>query len=95
MFYIGEKTSTNSGYVTSMYRNFLGSESLLYLTNDKQALPCGYLFLIPQTKVGLTLTVSYTVNGGNAESHTFDLTGSWNAGTEYIVNINMGTSIIQ
>ena len=65
------------------------------LTTEKVALPCGYLFLIPQSKVGLTLTVNYTVNGGTTQSHDFHLTGSWNAGTEYVVNINMGTSIIK
>ena len=34
VFYIYEQNSNNSGYVTSLYRNLLGSESLLYLTND-------------------------------------------------------------
>lgn len=64
------------------------------LTTDKQALPCGYLFLIPQSKVGLTLTVYYTVDGSTETSYAFNLKGTWEAGTEYIVNISMGTSII-
>lgn len=65
------------------------------LTTDKQALPCGYLFLIPQSKKGLTLTVYYTVDGGTETSYAFNLSGTWEAGTEYIVNISMGTSIIK
>ena len=65
------------------------------LTTDKQPLPCGYLFLIPQSKVGLILTVNYTVNGGAVQTHEFNLTGSWVDGTEYIINISMGTSIIK
>ena len=64
------------------------------LTTSKQALPCGYLFLIPQSKVGLTLTVYYTVDGSTETYYAFNLSGTWKAGTEYIVNISMGTSII-
>ncbi|MBO4801420.1 MAG: fimbrillin family protein [Bacteroidaceae bacterium] len=64
------------------------------LTTEKQPLPCGFLFLIPQEKSGVTLTVNYTVNDGSPQSHDFNLTGSWLAGHEYTININMGTSII-
>ena len=64
------------------------------LTTSKRALPCGYLFLIPQSKKGLTLTVYYTVDGGTETYYAFNLSGTWEAGTEYIVNISMGTSII-
>ena len=70
------------------------TDSDITLTTSKQALPCGYLFLIPQSKEGLTLTVNYTVAGGTETSHTFNLTGAWEAGKDYIVNISMGTSII-
>lgn len=69
------------------------TDSDITLTTSKQALPCGYLFLIPQSKEGLTLTVKYTVNG-DASEYAFNLSGTWEAGTEYIVNISMGTSII-
>ena len=70
------------------------TDSDITLTTSKQALPCGYLFLIPQSKEGMTLTVKYTVNG-DASEYTFNLSGTWEAGTEYIVNISMGTSIIK
>ncbi len=65
------------------------------LTTSKRALPCGYLFLIPQSKVGLTLTVYYTVDGSTETHYAFNLKGTWEAGTEYIVNISLGTSIIK
>ena len=78
------------GYTPASY---LLTDGDITLTTDKQALPCGYLFLIPQSKVGLTLTVKYTVNG-DASEYAFNLSGTWEAGTEYIVNISMGTSII-
>lgn len=70
------------------------TDSNITLTTSKQALPCDYLFLIPQSKEGLTLTVNYTVNGSTETSYAFNLKGTWEAGTEYIVNISMGTSII-
>lgn len=71
------------------------TDSNITLTTSKQALPCGYLFLIPQSKEGMTLTVKYTVNGGTETSYTFNLSDTWEAGTEYIVNISLGTSIIK
>ncbi|MBQ8938237.1 MAG: fimbrillin family protein [Bacteroidaceae bacterium] len=80
------------GYTPASYTLTTGA---ITLTTEKQALPCGYLFLIPQSKEGLKLTVNYTVNSVAAEPKTFSLTGTWEAGTEYIVNISMGTSIIK
>lgn len=59
------------------------------LTPSKQALPCDYLFLIPQSKVGLTLTVYYTVDGSTETHYAFNLKGTWEAGKEYIVNISI------
>ena len=87
----GSASYTYDGYSSASYTLTTGD---ITLTTSKQALPCGYLFLIPQSKEGLTLTVNYTVGGGTETSHTFNLTGAWEAGKEYIVNISMGTSII-
>lgn len=86
----GSASYTYDGYSSASYTLTTGD---ITLTTDKQALPCDYLFLIPQSKDGLKLTVNYTVNG-DASEYTFNLTGTWEAGTEYIVNISMGTSII-
>jgi len=86
----GSASYTYDGYSSASY---LLTDGDITLTTDKQVLPCGYLFLIPQSKEGMTLTVKYTVNG-DASEYTFKLSGTWEAGTEYIVNISMGTSII-
>lgn len=65
------------------------TNSDITLTTEPVDLPCGYLFLIPQDKSGLTLTVNYTVGGEAKEwSHTWN-SGSWAEGTSYIVEINM------
>ncbi len=90
-YYYNEDTKWQSLSGSASYTLTTGD---ITLTTSKQVLPCGYLFLIPQSKEGLTLTVNYTVNGGTETSHTFNLTGVWEAGKEYIVNISMGTSII-
>ncbi len=34
IIYVGEKSSDNSGYVRSVFKNLMSSQSLLYLTND-------------------------------------------------------------
>lgn len=91
-YYNNEGTKWQSLSGTTSYTLTTGD---ITLKTEKQALPCGYLFLIPQSKEGLTLTVNYTVNSGTETSHDFSLTGTWKAGTEYIVNISMGTSIIK
>ena len=90
--YNDEETKWQSLSGTASYTLTPGA---ITLKTEKQALPCDYLFLIPQSKVGLTLTVYYTVDGSTSKSHDFSLTGTWEAGTEYIVNISMGTSIIK
>lgn len=71
----------------------LTNTSSIELTKDKQLLPCGYMFIIPQSKKDLTLKVSYTV-GGTQKVHTFKLSGTWAAGHSYTININMGTNVI-
>lgn len=71
----------------------LTNTSSIELTTEKQLLPCGYMFIIPQSKEGRTLKVSYTV-GGTQKVHTFNLSGTWAAGHSYTININMGTNVI-
>ena len=62
--------------------------------NDTHPLPCGYLFLIPQTKSGKTLTVNYTLDS-TPKSKSFNLSGTWEAGLEYTINIYIGESFIK
>lgn len=90
-YYYNKETKWSS---LSGSASYLLTDGAITLTTDKQALPCDYLFLIPQSKEGLTLTVNYTVNSVAAEPKTFSLTSAWEAGKEYIVNISLGTSII-
>ena len=72
----------------------LTNTSSIELTTEKQLLPCGYMFIIPQSKEeNMTLKVSYTVDG-NAKEYTFNLSGTWAAGHSYTININMGTNVI-
>lgn len=92
-YYYNKETKWQSLSGSASYT--LTDGDITLTTTDKQALPCDYLFLIPQSKKGLKLTVNYTVDGGTETSHTFELSGTWEAGTEYIVNISMGTSIIK
>lgn len=83
-----------------VWQNLQGTQSYklndsdITLTTDMQELPCHYLFLPPQDKTDLTLTVSYTADG-TPGSHAFTWTsGTWEAGHAYNVNISMGTAII-
>ncbi len=55
---------------------------------------CGTLFLIPQSKSGLKVTIKYTVDGGSEKEKTFTLSGDWAAGTSYSVTIQMGSSFV-
>ena len=95
VFYKGEYHYANSEWqLLSDKKNYtLTNTSSIELTAEKQLLPCGYMFIIPQSKEGLTLKVSYTV-GGTQKVHTFNLSGPWAAGHSYTININMGTKVI-
>lgn len=93
----GVKSQGDYHYNTSTWESLSGWASYVLtnagitLSTEKEALPCGWLFLIPQSKQGLTLTVTYTVDGEPAPPHIFNLSGTWDAGKEYPVNINIGT----
>lgn len=91
----GDYHYVNSEWQSLSYSNTytLTNTSSIELTAEKQLLPCGYMFIIPQSKEGRTLKVSYTVDG-NAKEYTFNLSGTWAAGHSYTININMGTKVI-
>lgn len=60
------------------------------VSTDKQLLPCGWLFIIPQAKDGITIEVTYTKNGSGSKTKTLNLSGSWKAGMQYTVDIRIG-----
>ncbi len=75
--------------VLSGSANYTLTDGNMILTTEFQSLSCGTLFLIPQEKSGLTLTVNYTVEStAKVWSYTWS-SGSWAGGTSYIVEINM------
>ena len=61
------------------------------VSTDKQLLPCGWLFIIPQSKDGITIDVTYTKGSGESKTKNLKLSsGSWEAGTQYTVDIKIG-----
>ena len=62
-------------------------------STDDQRLPCGWMFLIPQSKDAIKIEVRFTKNGGAEQTKTLSLpSGSWDAGTRYSVRIRIGNS---
>lgn len=59
-------------------------------TSTKQSLPKGWLYVIPQSKVGMKLQITYTIDGVEKDPKDIDLSGSWEAGNQYTVNIKIG-----
>ena len=61
------------------------------VSTDKQLLPCKWLFIIPQSKDGITIDVTYTKGSGDSKTKNLKLSsGSWEAGTQYTVDIKIG-----
>ena len=62
-------------------------------TSTKELLPKGWLYVIPQSKVGMQLQIKYTKDGGTEKTMLIDLSDlsvSWAAGYQYTVNIKIG-----
>ena len=59
-------------------------------TSTKQLLPQEWLYVIPQSKKGMQLQITYTKNGDDQEPKFINLSGSWEAGYQYTVNIKIG-----
>ena len=78
--------------------DFTLTNSNITLSTDYQQLPCGYLFVIPQSKLGMELVLTYTVDG-TQKTKTLTLdgewdAGEWDAGIEYTINIRVGSSFL-
>ena len=59
-------------------------------TSTKELLPKGWLYVIPQSKEGMQLQIKYTKDGGTEKTMPIYLSGSWEAGNQYTVNIKIG-----
>ena len=59
-------------------------------TSTKQLLPQEWLYVIPQSKDGMKLRITYTKDGVAKDPKVIDLSGSWEAGYQYTVNIKIG-----
>lgn len=59
-------------------------------TSTKELLPKGWLYVIPQSKDDMKLQITYTKDGVAKTPKLIDLSGSWEAGNQYTVNIKIG-----
>ena len=64
------------------------TNSDITVTTDKKLLPCKWLFIIPQSKAGIQIEINYNGN----KQKTLNLSGTWEAGTKYTVDIRIGKS---
>jgi hypothetical protein len=76
------------GGTTTYYT--LTTTSIYDLSTTPQRLPCGWLYLIPQSKSDITIDVTYSKNGGASTTKPLTLSGTWEAGKQYTVNIRIG-----
>ena len=90
--------STPSWTLGENQTNFELTNSLITVGTELQGLPCGYLFMIPQSRdangtTGTYLKVSYTTSA--AKTATIPLDINWQAGYLYTINIRLGTKLIE
>ncbi len=65
------------------------------LTTDYQLLPCQWLFIIPQLRSDVNVEIKYTIDHGAEQTKVISAgTGSWVMGSQYTVNIRVGSSFI-
>ena len=96
-YYYGTKSWDNvsgSAYYT------LTSSTSLTVTTDYQELPCGYLFLIPQSRKangtqGTYIEVNYTFSGQTQTKANIYFDVDWKAGSLYTIEIRLGTTHIK
>ena len=98
--------SGNYYYGTKSWDNVSGSayytltDGELTVTTDYQELPCGYLFLIPQSRKangtqGTYIEVNYTFSGQTQTKANIYFDVDWKAGSLYTIEIRLGTTHIK
>ena len=79
------------------------TNSDITVTTAPTALPCKNLFMIPQKRTAnstidvttdVYLEVKYKINNGAEQTWNIPMDVNWKAGTEYTINIKLGTSLI-
>ena len=93
-YYFGETPAWGNVSGSAYYTLTDGN---ITVDNTPQALSSNYLFVIPQTRAkngteGTYLDVTYDSNTKHA---TIPLDINWAAGSEYTINIKLGTTLIQ
>ena len=90
-YYYDENTNWQIGNTTTDY-TLTNVNGDIEITKEKQLLPCGWLFFIPQSKSGIKIDVTYSKAGGTtSNTKTLSLpAGTWEAGKQYTVNIRIG-----
>ena len=101
------KNVNNSGdyyYATKTWSNQTGTaaytltNSDITVTTTPEALSCGHLFMIPQSRAANGITGTYLeINYTTSESKQaiLPLNVDWEAGKQYTINIKLGTTTIQ
>jgi hypothetical protein len=80
---------------SSSYYTLTNSD--IFVTTSYESLPCGHLFMIPQTSAangteGTYLEVKYTTSG--AKTAYIPVQINWEAGKLYTISIRLGTKTI-
>ena len=76
---------------TPTLSNYTLTNSDISVTTNKEPLPCNWLFIIPQSKDGIKIDVTYTKTGETQTTKTLTLpSGNWQAGYKYTVYIRIG-----
>ena len=80
---------------SSSYYTLTNSD--IFVTTSYESLPCGHLFMIPQTSAangteGTYLEVKYTTSGANTAYIPVQI--NWEAGKLYTISIRLGTKTI-
>ncbi len=80
------------------------TNSNITVTTEPKALPCNSLFMIPQTRTAkdpfdvttdVYLEVTYKINNEAEQTWNIPMDVNWKAGTEYTINIKLGTTLIK
>ena len=77
--------------------NYTLTNSAITVSTSSQQLPCGHLFMIPQTLgENAKLVITYTFSGRTPTTAEISLNGkTWEAGKRYTYNIRLGTNLIK